>query len=90
MKFRLIDWAGRNTEVDVGNFEEIAAMRIMVISGDEVLLVIYKDYTTERFDSSSDRIGHCLDNEYEIYNIESGLNLLENEDFMNRTDSYYW
>lgn len=90
MKFRLIDWAGRNTEVDVGNFEEIAAMRVMVVSGDEVLLVIYKDHTTERFDSSTDRIEHYLDNEYEIYNIESGLNLLENEDFMSRTDPYHW
>ena len=44
------------TEVVIEEFENVSAIFVCVISGDEVLNVIYKDGRTERFDSSNDRI----------------------------------
>ena len=90
MEIKLLDWEGKSTVVDVGNLTEIGAMRMQVITGDEVLTVIYKDYTIERFDSSSFRDADIVNNEYEIYNIATGVNLLNNHDFLNRKNSYDW
>lgn len=89
MEIKLLDWEGKSTVVDIGDLTEIGAMRMQVITGYEVLTVIYKDYTIERFDSSSCRDVDIVDNEYEIYNITNGINVLNNHDFLSRKDPYY-
>lgn len=90
MTIKLLDWRGDKVEVDVGNIENIGAMRIEVITGDEILRVLYKDFTIDEFDSSYSRVRDYYDGEYEIYNATTGRNLLEDERFINRTGSYWF
>ena len=89
MKIRLLDYAGREDIVDIGNIEDIAVMTIRVLTGDEVLTVIYKDYSVDVFDTSGCRICDYHDDEYDIYNITDGTNMLNDEEFVNRTDTYW-
>ena len=88
MKIRLLDYKNKIIVVDGGDIKKIGSMYIEVLSGDEVLYVIYKDYTMKKFDSSNTRCKDHLDARYPIYNKVTGLNLLKNEDFLNRIDSY--
>ena len=88
MKIRLLDYKNKIIVVDVGDIKEIGSMYIEVLSGDEVLYVIYKDYTIKTFDSSNTRCKDNLDARYPIYNKITGLNLLKDKDFLNRIDSY--
>ena len=88
MKIKLLDYENNIKVVDVGDIKEIGSMYIEVLSGDEVLLVIYKDYTKAEFDSSNTRREDSLEGEYPIYNEQLGINLLKDEDFLNRKDSY--
>ena len=88
MKIRLLDYKNKIIVVDVGDIKEIGSMYIEVLSGDEVLYVIYKDYTIKEFDSSNTRCEDSHDGGYSIYNEQIGINLLKDEDFLNRKDSY--
>lgn len=90
MTVKLLDYARKAVEVNVGDLNDIGRMYIEVVTGDEILTVIYKDFTVEKFDSSRDRMMNYFDNLYEIYNVITGLNLLEDEQFVNRTHSYWY
>ena len=90
MKIKLLDYENKTKVVDVGDIKEIESMYIDVITGDEVLVVVYKDYTIKKFDSSNTRCEDSYDAEYPIYNEQIGINLLKDEDFLNRKDSYYY
>lgn len=88
MKIKLLDYENNIKVADVGDIKEIESMYIEVLSGDEVLFVVYKDYTIKEFDPSNT---HCKDHHegiYLIYNEQLGINLLKDEDFLNRKDSY--
>lgn len=89
MTIKLLDWQGCETLADVGDLKDIAVMRIDVVSGDEILTVIYTDYSTKKIDSSCDRIRNYADDDYEIYNIGTGVNLLTDDRFVGRTSSYW-
>ena len=88
MKIKLLDCEDKIIVVDVGDIKEIESMYIEVISGDEVLLVIYKDYTIKTFDSSNTRCEDRHEGRYLIYNEQLGINLLKDKDFLNRINSY--
>lgn len=88
MKIKLLGYKNKTSFVDVGDIKEIESMDIDVITGDEVLVVLYKDYTIKKFDSSNTRCEDHLDARYPIYNKITGLNLLKDEDFLNRKGSY--
>lgn len=88
MKIKLLDYEREIHYADVGDIKEIESMYIDVIAGDEVLVVVYKDYTIKEFDSSNTRCEDHLDARYPIYNELTGLNLLKDEKFLNRRDSY--
>ena len=81
MKIRLLDYQNKIIVVDVGDIKEIGSMYIEVLSGDEVLYVIYKDYTIKEFDSSNTRCEDSHEGGYSIYNEQIGINLLKDEDF---------
>lgn len=89
MFIKLLDYKGTKTNVDIGDLDAIAAMSIDVITGDEILTVVYKDYTVKKFDSSNTRCMDFYDNSYEVYNINESINLLEYEKFVHRTNSYW-
>jgi hypothetical protein len=83
-----LDYAAKKTLVDVGELDTIGSMRIEVVSGDEILTVTYKDFTTRKFDSSNDRRMTFYDGAYEIYNATKEKNALFDPKFVYRKDSY--
>ena len=88
MKIKLLDYKSEIHYADVGDIKEIGSMYIEVISGDEVLFVVCKDYTIMKFDSSNTRCEDRHEGRYLIYNEQLGINLLKDEDFLNRRNSY--
>ena len=89
MKIKILDYSGKASYVDV-DIDKVARMTIRVITGDEILNVIYKDYSVEEFDSSNSREADFNDFEYEIYDFRNDKddNLLLDKMFLNRTSSY--
>ena len=81
MKIKLLDYETKTKVVDVGDIKKIGSMYIEVISGDEVLVVVYKDYTIKTFDSSNTRCEDRHEGRYLIYNEQLGINLLKDKDF---------
>ena len=81
MKIKLLDCEDKISFVDVGDIKEIGSMYIEVLSGDEVLYVIYKDYTVKEFDSSNTRCEDLREGRYLIYNEQLGINFLKDKDF---------
>ena len=90
MTVKLLDWAKREVNVDVGNIDDIESMHMSVVTGDEILTVIYKDYTEKKFDSSNDRWANFYDGEYDVYNATTGLKLFDMDEFVNRKRSYWF
>ena len=77
MKIKILDYKNRETEVGIGELEDIEKIHVEVGTGDEILNVTYKDGTVRRFDSSNDRTRYFYDGWYEVYNKEKGINILE-------------
>ena len=78
MKLHIMNSYGDKIDVDVGNLEDIFEIRVLVLSGDEILKVTKKngDYMEE----DSDR--HCrsinfYDAEYSIFNSTLGVNKID-------------
>lgn len=89
MTIKLLDYEAIPVEVEVGDINDIGRMTIKVLSGDEVLTVIYKDFTSEEFDSCNiGRYVSYYDGEYDIYNAATGFSCLNDKAFMDRHDSY--
>lgn len=63
-------------------------MKILILSGDEILTVTHKDGTTKRYDSSGCRMVGFYDGEYVLFDAESGINLID-EDYLSMENSYY-
>lgn len=83
----LYDYQGNKTTVDIGNLEDIYLIQMLVFSGDETLIVIHNDGSVEYFDSSSTRSNDYFDSYYIVY-MPNRKNLLANDDWLNREDSY--
>lgn len=77
MNLLLYDYAGNKTIHEVGNLEDIVWITIDIISGDEIATVIYKNYDIEKYDSSHDRRCDYPDGSYDIYDIRSNLNRID-------------
>lgn len=90
MKLTLIDFERNVLTVDVGDIKDIARISITILSGDEVAFVTYKDGATNVFDSSSTRIIDYWDGEYTVYDVSTGVNLLDDDHWKTRGTSYYW
>lgn len=88
MTIKLLDYQGKETMVDVGELDTIGSMEIDVVTGDEILTVVYKDFTRRRFDSSRDRRVNFNDGGYEIYNVNESNNALFDPKFVDRKTSY--
>lgn len=88
MKVTLIDYDKKKREFDIGNVEDIHFADLEVLSGDEVLKVIYKDGSSKVFDSCDTyRIQSYFDDNYTVY-MPGVRNLFENEKWLNRKSSY--
>lgn len=84
MKLKLFDYRNNVKEFEIGNIENINAIYICVLSGDEVATVIYKDGHRKVFDASDGRCTHFFDAHYELY-VDGIINRLEEPEFVNRT-----
>lgn len=93
MTIKLLNYRGVPVEVDIGDFNNVARMTMDVITGDEVLSVVYKDYDVKIFDSSYGNDRRTMDDyedEYEVYYFGNPEpNILDNEEFINRTSSHW-
>lgn len=63
---RLLDYKDNPKKYTIENFENVALLHFKVLSGDGVLTVIYKDGTTETFDSSDCRLTDFNDGEWHL------------------------
>lgn len=75
MKIKIFDYKDDSKIVDLGE-KEILLITVKEVSGDDVLVVRYKDGTRKCFDSSDSRILSFDDGEYDIIgdNITKFLN----------------
>ena len=88
MKLKLLDYDGNPFEYEIGELEKIKSIELEVISGDEVATIYYKDGTSAVYDTAPDRMMDFFDTSYTVYN-EEGINLFNDEKWVNRLDSYY-
>ena len=86
----IMNYQAKKVPVKIKNFEEVIKLTIEVISGDEILQVLYKDYNIEEYDScyllDDYRMMDFQDNLYTIYDITRNINYIEN--WSKRKDSY--
>lgn len=88
MVIELMDYQSKKVTFDIGNIEDIVLIVIRVLSGDEVATVLYRNYTIKTFDSSYERMADYHDYEYIVYDAINGINLLNDDIFLNREDTY--
>lgn len=86
MIINLIDYNNCKHPVDIGDLDNIKTMAIHVVTGDEILNVLYKDDTEKVFDSSEDRMRDFDDGAYMVYAF--GDWLIDKDKFMNRKTGY--
>lgn len=86
MEITIFDYNGNSTNCLIRPLSQVASISLVVVSGDEVLQVHYKDNETEDFDSSRDRCVDYFDGGYTVY--DDGINLLGNEDWLSSCNSY--
>ena len=91
MTIKILDYKDRVKEVDVGELKDIRKMVVEVVTGDEILIVVYKDNTTKIFDSSDDRTRDYYDGDYVLYNTETEpeIDELDNPEWLSRTNYSY-
>ena len=63
MKFNIYNNNNEETKVDTGD-KEILFINVILISGDEIIRVYYKDQTTETYDSGRMRLHNLYDYSY--------------------------
>lgn len=88
MVIELMDYQSKKVTFDIGNIEDIVKIVIEVLTGDEVATVLYRNYNIKKFDSSYERMTDYHDYEYIVYDAINGVNLLNDEIFLNREDTY--
>lgn len=87
MELTLLNYNGDKTVVDIGNIEDIARMDIEIVSGDEILEVVRKDFTKASV-ASDCAFMSFYDGEYKIYDITDGTSLINDPKWLNRKSSY--
>ncbi len=82
----IMDYKDDKKKVKIDNFEDVVRLEIEVISGDELLYILYKDYSVMKYDSSDCRRLEYNDSFYCIYDITKDIDYLER--WNERIDSY--
>lgn len=86
MEITLFDFESETKTFDIGDLDSISEIEILVLSGDEIALVWYKDHTSKQFDSSDSRIIDYYDGSYIVYNVANETNFVDA--WKERKDSY--
>ena len=83
----ILDYKGNKKTVEL-DLDNIRLIDLMILSGDEILIVTYKDGTVKDFDSSSCRAMSFFDGSYPVYDPETDFSLLEDPGWLARKSSY--
>lgn len=77
----IMDYNDNKAPVKIKNFENVVRLTIEVVSGDEILHILYKDYTQEEYDSchmlNNFRMMNFHDDTYIIYDITKNINYID-------------
>lgn len=87
MKIKLFNYRDEPVEYEIGELKDIKIIRILVLSGDEIANVMYKDGERASLDSCDTRCEDFFDTSYDVY-VEGYLNRLNDPNFVNRQGSY--
>lgn len=82
----IMDYENVKRKIKIDDFENVVKLNIKVVTGDEILQIIRKDYSEESYDSCDFRLRDFLDDYYTIYDITKNINYLKK--WKKRTDSY--
>ncbi len=63
--------------IKIKDFENVVRLSIEVISGDEILKILRKDYSEEEYDSCDCRIFDFSDDYYTIYDITKNIDFIK-------------
>ena len=88
MKLTIMDYKSRKKEIDIGEIDDILAIHIKILTGDEIAVVINKNGDIDMYDSSHDRMVDYYDGEYTIYQPSINVDRLEDPKWLERTSSY--
>ena len=88
MKLKLLDYSSKEVEFEIGALEDIAAIDIQVVSGDEIATVFYKNGSSDSFDSATDRWMDFDDDNYTLYDADAGINRMIDPRWAGRGSSY--
>lgn len=80
-EIEIMDYRGKKTTIKIRNFNDVVKLQVEVISGDEVLHILYKDYSQETYDScymlNNSRMINYFDFFYTIYDITENVDRIE-------------
>lgn len=82
---KIYNYENKAVEISI-DFNKVDEITVTILSGDEVLDILYLDGSSEQFDSSNDRITNYFDGTYIPYSVRRGINFLDK--WIERTDSY--
>ncbi|NLV90069.1 MAG: hypothetical protein GX032_01155 [Tenericutes bacterium] len=85
-EIEIMDYNNIRKIAKVEDFDNVVRLEIKVLSGDEILKILYKDYSVKAFDSATNRFEDHLDAYYCIYDITKNINHLDK--WNKRTSSY--
>lgn len=84
----IMDWDNNKTttDIDLDDLKQISRIEILVLTGDEIVTVHFKDGSEKTYDSSHSRLNDFYDGQIVIYDEAIGLDRLE--EFQKRKTSY--
>ena len=90
MDIKILEYNNDVTVKTIDNFDDVEMMIISVVSGDEILKIVYNDGTVETVDPGrTNRYIDYDDHLYVIYDSNESENLIDYPGFVNRTSSYW-
>ncbi len=84
---KIMDYVGKKRTVLIDDFENVSCIIIGVLSGDEVMSVIYKSGKMVIYDSTNSRLADCNDGVYPLY-IKGELDRTDDKTFIDRATAY--
>ena len=72
-----------NLPIDLSKVDEIT---ITILTGDEVIDILYLDGSSDHYDSNNERMTSCYDGSYIPYSIRRGIDCYDA--WLERKDSY--
>ena len=82
----ILDYSATPKSIVINNFKDVVKINVRVVSGDEILEVLFNDYRIEHYDSYTDRCEDYPDSYYCIYDTTKKINNLRK--WSKRSNSY--